>query len=168
MVRSTRRRLLRLGGAASVAGLAGCTSVLGDRPSSDTDLTEPLEDAPSCDEYAYRPSRGEPAGELPWDLQIRNVALSVYPVTVAIEDRSGGTPETVASCTATAEGHAELSFDLSGGTEYRVRATLHRPTPETASTTFTGALDANEAIELTVEDGAFVGRRVHYDPGRPA
>lgn len=167
MVRSTRRRLLGLGGA-SVAGLAGCASVLGDRPADATGSTGTPGGTQPCDQYAYRSDADVTDGELPWDVQIRNVGLAVYPVTVAVEDLSGGTPRTVASCTAASEEHAELAFDLSPETVYRVSATLHRPTPESASTTFTGTLDANEAIEVTVEDGELLVRRIHYDQGRSA
>lgn len=161
---------------ASGTALTGCTAFGQSNPtpsaeeSSDPDTTTDGTDAKSCDEYVYRSTTSEGGGQYPWHLHIRNNTLSTYPVAISITDLSGETAEDVVSCTATSQAHRELEFALSLDTRYRVHVTLDRPdNPEEAAMTVSGwnrVTGANEALRVAVENGEFVIRRVHTDPGR--
>ncbi len=166
-----RRDALRWLALAAPLGASGCTSSL-PGPADGTSDGGPASEGggePPCDEHVYRATTTDEDAAFPWDLQVRNVGLSVYPVTIEITDRSGGTPEAVVSCAATAEQHSRLAFDLSPERQYRVRATLNRPEdPETASTTVSGAQvnRTDAALEVTVDrDEGFTIRHVHVDSG---
>lgn len=163
-----RRTILKnVGASAGVVGLSGCMSAFGtgSEPGSHEN------GAQSCDEYVYRSTKSDSDGELPWHLFIRNIALSAYSVSISISDLSGDSPEEVVSCTATSDAHKQLVFELSPDTKYRVHVMLNRPdNPEEATTTVSGwkrVTGTNEALRVSVENGEFEIRRVHYDPGRP-
>ena len=164
MANVSRRQILRLSTVGAV-GLAGCADVIGtgSEPGSHKNREQP------CDEYVYRSTESEIDGELPWHLFIRNIALSTYSVSISISDLSGGSPEEVVSCTATSDAHEQLVFELSPDTKYRVNVRLNRPNnPEEAKTTVSGwnrVTGTNEALRVSVENGEFVIRRVHYDTG---
>lgn len=161
----SRRQVLRLSSVGAV-GLAGCTSVF----ETDSDPGSHENGAQPCDEYVYRSSESEPNGELPWHLSIRNISLSTYSISISISDHAGESPEEIVSCTATSDAHKQLVFELSPDTEYRVHVTLNRPdNPEEATTTISGwnrVTGPNEALRVSVENGEFEIRRVHYDTGK--
>lgn len=166
-----RRDVLRWLAAAAPLGTSGCTSEpseLADRtPDSGPDSTDG--GRTSCDEYVYRSTTANEDAALPWELHIRNVGLSVYPVNIEVTDVSSGGSETVVSCSATADRHSRLVFDLPPEAEYRVRATLNRPeNPEQAATTVSGAQlgRTNAALEVTVDRAeGFTIRQIHTDSG---
>lgn len=178
MARHTRRRAIRLAGSASVIGLAGCLGTLGEGGPAESTPDDESDDEPddgserSCDDYAYDGDSSDEEGEYPEDLFIRNVGFSAYSVEISISDVSGGTPEEVVSCLATSEAHSELVFDLDASTEYRVDAALlrdGRDSREETSIEVSGwdqVSGPNEALEVTVENGEFRIRHVHYDPPR--
>lgn len=162
MANISRRQVLRLS-SAGVVGLTGCANVYG----TGSESGSPENNTQSCDEYVYSATESEPNGELPWHLFIRNITLSTYSVSISISELSGKSPEEVVSCTATSEAHEQLVFELSPDTTYRVHVTLNRPdNPEEATTTVSGwsrVTGTNEALHVSVEDGEFVIRRIHYD-----
>lgn len=174
MVRHTRRRAIRLAGSASALGLAGCLGTLGERgrdPAETTPDDKPDNDGEqSCDDYVYDGASSDSDGEYPEDLYIRNVGFSAYSVEISISDLSGDAPEEVVFCLATSEAHSELVFDLEPSTEYRVDAALirdERDAREEASIEVSGwerVARPNGALEVTVENGEFRIRHVHYDP----
>lgn len=160
----SRRRILTAGVGASAIALAGCTDTMSrlQNRQAGSDGNQDRGDQ-SCDAYVYEPGDTTPEGEYPWDLHIRNISLEDFPVWITVTDVSGEDPQRVAYCEATSDAHSELVFELTDGTEYRVEVTMK---DREASTTFTGRLDDNEALEVTVEDGEFLLRHVHYDPAK--
>ena len=172
MTQSTRRQALRLCSGMSVVGLAGCLGTLGGGSSdtSPTDSNEGHGADVSCDKYVYESQNTAEDGELPWHVEIRNIDLSSSTVAPTISDLSGETPEVVASCEAVSEEHSELTFDLSPDTKYRIDVTLKRDDrTEEATTTVSGwnrVTGPNEALRVSVDNGEFKIRRVHYDPGK--
>lgn len=124
------------------------------------------QESDSCDEYVYEGDEASADGEYPWDLHIRNISLPDHPVRITVTNVAGESPQRVAYCEATSENHSELDFDLSDATSYRVEVTMN---DQEASTSVAGPLDENEALEVTVENGEFQIRHVHYDePKTPA
>ena len=162
----SRRQVLRAGSGTVILALAGCVGEL--TSGTSPDAPQPGDD--SCDEYAYEGQDSGADGELPWHLHVRNVALSSHPLGIAIEDLDSETPTEVVACTAAPAEQTAFVFDLSPDTRYRVTVTLSRADgPEQASTTVSGwnrVTGANEALEVTVEDGKLDIYRVHYDPAR--
>lgn len=162
MTTVSRRQMLRLGTVGAI-GLAGCTGVIGGASEPES----PETGARPCDEHVYRSPDSANEGELPWHLYIRNISLSSYPVSISISDRTGESTEAVVSCTATAEAHRQLVFELSPHTRYRVHVALNRPdSTEEARTTVSGwnrVTGTNEALRVSVDNGEFVIQRVHYD-----
>ena len=165
-----RRDVMRWVAVTSTTGAAGCIGSLTNRSDEnpDTQSNENPAGATPCKEYVYKSGNSKEDGELPWDLHIRNIALSSYSVSISIMNLSGETPEEVVSCTATSEAHKEFLFDLSPDVQYRVQVSLNRPgNPEEASTTVSGwnrISGLNEALRVSVENDEFMIRRVHYDP----
>ena len=165
MPRISRRTVLRAGVTSGAAGLAGCTDateLLNRESGSDANQNS---DNTSCTEFRYESGDTTPEGEYPWDLHIRNISLSDFPVRITVADLSGEDPQSIAYCEATSDEHSELVFDLTDGTSYRVEVTMK---DREASATITGPLDDNEALEVTVENGELLLRHVHYDPGKTA
>lgn len=165
MSRVSRRAVLRAGVGTGAVLLAGCPDATGSlNRESGSDANRSGDDK-SCAEYRYESGDTTPAGEYPWDLHIRNIRLSDFPVRITVTDVSDEDSKAIVYCEATSDADSELAFELTDGTSYRVEVTMK---DREASTTFTGPLDNNEALEVTVGNGEFLLRHVHSDPGETA
>lgn len=160
-----RRDVLRwLSGAAGVSA-AGCLGSLPGAAGEPATDPSPTPAASNCAGAVHRSPTPTESAPLPWDLEINQIGLAVFPVTVEVTDRSADPPATVTACTARSASQERLSFDIEPDREYRFRAVLHRPEdPAEASMTLFGRrLAPNSMLEVTMADDGFVMRHVHYD-----
>lgn len=159
-----RRDVLRwLAGGAGVSA-AGCLGAVAGRSGTDgSPPAEPVES--SCDGVVHRGPTPTDAAPLPWDLEINEIGLAVFPVTVEVTDLTADQPATVAHCTARSEAAERLSFDLDADREYRFRAVLHRQDDAVAaSTTLYGRrLAPNSMLVVSPGDDGLQIQHVHYD-----